>query len=113
MKHSHSDSRSGTVVFACHCLLNANAKVRGLAKYAGMHQELIEALSELNIGVIQLPCPELLHMGPDRWWQTRSQYQIPSYLDLCHRLAEDAANQATLYSGSHYTVLGLDRKSVV
>lgn len=107
MKCPQSDSRSGAVIFACHCLLNANAKVCGLAKYAGVHAQLLELLARQDIGVIQLPCPEILHMGPGRWWQTRSQYDIPAYRDLCNRLAKDAADLASVYAASQCRVLGV------
>lgn len=107
MQCPHPDSRSGHVIFSCHCLLNANAKVCGLAKYPGMLTELVSRLDQQNIGIVQLPCPEFLHLGPKRWWQTRSQYDVPAYHALCQRLALEAADQASLYLYAGYTVSGV------
>lgn len=101
------DARSGRIVFVCHCLLNANAKVCGLAKYSGIQPGITELLVAKGVGVVQLPCPELLHMGPGRWWQTRSQYDVPAYRALCADLAEQAADLVSLYSQSRYSVLGI------
>lgn len=101
------DARSGKIVLVCHCLLNANAKVCGLAKYAGVQPGVAELLAAKDVGIVQLPCPELLHMGPGRWWQTRSQYDVPAYRSLCADLAGQAADLAALYARSHYAVLGL------
>ncbi len=107
MQCTQSDSRSGRVLFACHCLLNANAKVCGLAGYAGAHRPLLDMLADNGIGVIQLPCPEFQHMGPKRWWQTRAQYDVPAYRALCDRFADDAAELASTYARAGYEVLGI------
>lgn len=100
------DARSGKIVLVCHCLLNANAKVCGLAKYAGVQPGVAELFVAKGIGLVQLPCPELLHMGHGRWWQSRSQYDVPAYRDLCARLAAQAADQVAAYSRAGYAVLG-------
>lgn len=38
------DNRSGKVLFVSHCCLNQNAKLRGIAKYPGAIQPLVELL---------------------------------------------------------------------
>ncbi|QJB55914.1 CD3072 family TudS-related putative desulfidase [Pseudodesulfovibrio sp. zrk46] len=107
MQCPQSDSRSGRVVFACHCLLNANAKVCGLAKFPGAMPDLLDLLAEKQAGIIQLPCPEFLHMGPNRWWQARSQYDHPAFRSLCARLADEAAEQAATYVAAGYAIPAL------
>lgn len=102
-----SDGRSGRVVFVCHCLLNANAKVCGLSQYSHTMPGLVEVLAESGLGIIQLPCPEFLHLGPKRWWQMRSQYDTPAYRALCRRLADEAADLARQYLDAGCTVAGL------
>ncbi|GFM37864.1 CD3072 family TudS-related putative desulfidase [Desulfovibrio psychrotolerans] len=101
------DARGGRVVFVSHCLLNANVKVCGLAAYAGAHRPVWETLLPAGVGVVQLPCPEFLHMGPARWWQTRSQYDTPAYRALCSALADSVADQALMYRGAGVRLLAV------
>lgn len=107
MHCQQSDERSGQAVFVSHCLLNANAKVCGLAKYPAMVTDLVAFLAQHDFGIIQLPCPELLHLGPKRWWQVRSQYDTPSYRSLCQRLAFETVELAIQYHSAGYKIAGL------
>ena len=36
--------------------------------------------------LIQLPCPEALYMGPDRWAVTRNQLEVPEFLRFSRSL---------------------------
>jgi predicted secreted protein len=102
-----SDSRGNRVVFVCHCLLNANAKVDGLARYAACHASVMQALTESGCGLVQLPCPEFLHMGPRRWWQSKGQYDTPAYRRHCAALAEAVVDQAVMYASAGVEIVGL------
>jgi predicted secreted protein len=56
-----------------HCLLNPLTRVRGLPP--------IEFCQKGP--VIQLPCPEALYMGLDRWAVTRNQLDVPEFRRIC------------------------------
>ena len=58
-----ADARSGKVVLLSHCLLNENARYMGGAFCAGVNQEVLALISQLDAGVIQMPCPERLSWG--------------------------------------------------
>jgi predicted secreted protein len=60
------DNRSKKLVLVSHCLLNQNSISDGTADYAGTFTDIIHKLVEKNIGIIQMPCPELLCLGLDR-----------------------------------------------
>ena len=60
------DKRSKSVVFVAHCILNQNAKSDGTASYPGVIKEIFELLNTTNLGIIQMPCPELHCLGLDR-----------------------------------------------
>lgn len=100
------DERSRRIAFVCHCLLNANSKVEGLALYAGIHP-LIHRLAEHGVGVVQMPCAEMGACGMRRWGQTREQYDYPAFRNLCARLAEDTRQQVVEYQRCGYEVLGV------
>ena len=61
-----SDTRSRTVVFVAHCVLNQNSISDGTADYPGAIREILELLCASDVGIVQLPCPELICLGLDR-----------------------------------------------
>ncbi len=60
------DLRSRRVVFVAHCFLNQNAISDGTAVYPAAFQEMIDCFLENDIGIVQMPCPELCCLGLDR-----------------------------------------------
>jgi predicted secreted protein len=62
-----TDARSKTLLFVAHCVLNQNSISDGTASYPGSMKEIMEIVcASHEIGVVQLPCPELLCLGLDR-----------------------------------------------
>ena len=61
-----TDGRSKKVVFIAHCLLNQNAISDGTAVCPAAYKGLIELFLNEDVGIIQLPCPELCCLGIDR-----------------------------------------------
>ena len=59
-----------------HCLLNPLTRVRGL--------------EPLDISIagptVQLPCPEALYLGLERWAVTRNQLDVPEHRRFCRSL---------------------------
>ena len=80
--------RSHRILVVCHCLLNANAKVAPLAAHPGAALGVLEPFLRQGLGLVQLPCPELCHLGADRWGMTREQYDCRPYLRRCLALVE-------------------------
>ena len=61
-----SDERSRRVVFVSHCILNSNTRADGHAGVPGVNQRVLELLLRMKVGVVQMPCPEMLCLGLDR-----------------------------------------------
>ena len=61
-----NDGRSKKVVFIAHCFLNQNSISDGTAIYPSAFRSLIDYFLSANIGIVQLPCPELFCLGLDR-----------------------------------------------
>lgn len=59
-----TDGRSKKVIFLAHCLLNQNAI--STAVYPAAFQELVQLLLDREVGIVQMPCPELCCLGLDR-----------------------------------------------
>lgn len=60
------DARSKKVVLVAHCILNQNSISDGTADFQGTFKEIAEVLVKSNVGILQLPCPELMCLGLDR-----------------------------------------------
>ncbi len=65
-----------------HCLLNPSTRVKGLRPLE--FRLYPEAQGEGPL--IQLPCPEALYMGLDRWAVTRNQLDVPEFRRFCRSL---------------------------
>lgn len=61
-----TDGRSKKIVFVAQCILNQNAISDGTADFPGANVELVRALLEAEVGIVQMPCPELCCLGLDR-----------------------------------------------
>lgn len=61
-----TDGRSKRVVFVAHCLLNQNSISDGTAVYPAAFKDIMKTFLDEDIGIVQLPCPELSCLGIDR-----------------------------------------------
>ena len=61
-----NDGRSKKVVFIAHCFLNQNSISDGTAVYPSAFKSLIDYFLNADIGIVQMPCPELFCLGLDR-----------------------------------------------
>jgi len=58
-----SDRRSKRVVIVAHCILNQNALSDGTACLPGCMREVIDVIGTAGVGMLQMPCPELICLG--------------------------------------------------
>jgi predicted secreted protein len=99
--------RSKRIIFLAHCILNQNSRVKEVAKDRGMLMPVVSILHQEGVGMIQMPCPEFTYLGPDRWWQAKSQYDTPNYRRHCRELSISIADQMEEYVKHGYSVLGV------
>jgi predicted secreted protein len=59
-----------------HCLLNPHTRVKGLG-----HLDF-----KPKPPLVQLPCPEALYLGLDRWAMTKNQLDVPEFRRFCSSL---------------------------
>jgi len=52
------DERSRKVVFVSHCILNENTRYLGGAFRKGCVDEVVDCLRAMEVGIVQMPCPE-------------------------------------------------------
>lgn len=99
-----------SVAFVSHCLLNQNAKVSDGAICPGVVSPVIDLLRQRGYRIVQMPCPEFTFAGPDRWWQSKEQYDTPTYREHCRDLARAvvAEMMPDLVAGNEIVVVGID-----
>jgi predicted secreted protein len=61
-----TDARSKKLVLVAHCVLNQNSISDGTADYPGAIKEVVSLLLQSQVGIVQMPCPELHCLGLDR-----------------------------------------------
>jgi predicted secreted protein len=88
-----SDKRGGKLAVVAHCILNQNSRVLGLAHYPATIREVVDVARQLDIGFVQLPCPELVFAGSQRPPKTREEYDTPSYRKHCKKIAVSMVSQ--------------------
>ena len=101
------DKRSRKIVVAAHCILNQNSRVKGIAHYPAMINEIVDALRKHEAGIIQMPCPELTYAGLLRPSQTRQQYDTPAFRKHCRQIASSTADQVEEYARNGFKVLAI------
>ena len=106
MERSVDDARAGKILFVAHCLLNQNAKVRGIARFPAAVRPIVDLLLDNYIAIYQMPCPEMLYLGAMRWGQVKLQYDSPMFRRHCQRLAEEVLDQLEDYRRCGYRVPG-------
>jgi predicted secreted protein len=114
------DQRSKKVMLVAHCVLNQNAKIDQCAHYPGAVPDVAAALIEAGIGIVQMPCPELLFLGLDRQADRNTPATVEAEdtrvakcmasaqgKQFCRHLAHDLAYQVEDYQKNGFEVLGI------
>lgn len=102
------DCRSMKVVLVPHCALNQNARLARCAELPAAVAELIGGLMDRQIGIVQMPCPELMVIALDR-----DHVHIRSGLDTrparaaCRAMARELVYQIRQYLQCGVRVLGI------
>ncbi len=114
------DKRSKKIIILSHCLLNQNSISDGTADFASQFTEIIDLITANKIGIVQLPCPELLCLGLDRRDKQGGQRQLlqentrirslmseEGSVELLKAQVEQVAAQIQEYRSFGFEVLGV------
>ena len=115
-----TDGRSRAVVFVAHCVLNQNSISDGTADFPGMIKEVVNVLRGSDVGVVQMPCPELMSLGLDRGnpegaaspvvvenTRIRGMLEREQAIDKIEKLAGQVIHQISEYSKHGFQVRGI------
>lgn len=106
-----NDLRSDRIVFLIECLLNQNARDRGAATRSSVTREVLDVLLENDVGMAQIPCPEMACLGFDRarpaGTSIRSALANPAARQRCELLARQTADRVQDYQIHGFEVLAI------
>ena len=91
-----NDQRSKRMVAVINCVLNHSARAPECAVYPGINGDVVGLLTKHGVGIIQMPCPEMVCLGLPR--QRPDGASIWDVLDTpdgragCERLAASVAD---------------------
>lgn len=87
------------ITVAAHCLLNPFTRVKGLEPVAFRPEG----------PVVQLPCPEALYLGLDRWAVTKNQLDVPEFRRFCRSLITSVADLLEMLArqGARIRIVGV------
>lgn len=100
------DPRSSKVVFLSHCMLNQNARIIRAADFPAMFEPLLEYLRKMQVGIIQMPCPELYCLGLGRR-DVRVGLESPAGGQRLERLLDDLVFTLREYLFQGFEVVGI------
>lgn len=107
------DQRSKRVVLVAHCLLNMNARIDACGYFPGAMEGSAQALLDSGVGVLQMPCPELLFNGLDREAHggraigIRESLQTDEGRVACRRLVDGLVHQIHEYQKHGFEIIGV------
>jgi predicted secreted protein len=107
MAVENCDSRSKKLVICCHCVLNQNAKLEGIAGWPGMINEVIKVIQDSGAGILQMGCPEMIYEGIGRFDKSYEQYDCAAFREICASIASETADQIKNYQQWGYTVAAI------
>lgn len=102
------DNRSKKVILVSHCLLNQNSISDGTADLPSQFDEVIDFIRDNRIGIIQLPCPELLCLGLDRGDKNGSQRELLSENTRIRCLMTERQNMQVLESHARQIAMQIE-----
>lgn len=72
-----------------------------------MFTEVVRTLDKYGVGIMQMPCPEVLHIGCQRWWHSRNLYDNAGFRHCCRKLAEQMVDYMENYAIVGYDVVAV------
>jgi predicted secreted protein len=106
-----SDSRSRRLVVVIECIINQNARDVGAATFPAISRPILQLCSEYNVGILQIPCPEIKFLGFDR--KRQKAQSIRDALDTregrncCRKISVDIADRIQDYLAQGYQIISI------
>jgi predicted secreted protein len=105
------DDRGRRLVAIIECMLNQNARDAGAATFPSMNWELVALCREYDVGILQMPCPEMACLGQGRVREPgqsiRDALDTVTGRHCCSRIAAEVADRLEAYHRAGFRVIAI------
>jgi predicted secreted protein len=105
------DPRRRRLVAVIECILNQNARDFGAATYPALNQAFLQLCIRYEIGILQIPCPEMRFMGLHRerppGKTLREVLDTPAGRQCCRLISQDLVNTLREYQKNGCRILAI------
>lgn len=106
-----SDQRSFKLVIVIECILNQNSRDFGAATYPSMNKDILRLCMMYNVGIFQIPCPEMAFLGLFRerkkGQSIRDALNTEAGWDFCKKLSIEIVNRIQDYRKNKNKILAV------
>lgn len=102
------------ILFVSHCFFNDAAKLKNqnsfeMEKERKNKREFLKKILDAGVEIIQLPCPELILYGINRWGHAASQFDTAFFRKESRKMLESYVIQIEEYSScpARFEILGI------
>ena len=100
-------NRSKKLIIVSHCILNQNSVVLPYAREMKVFKKFIADKLEENMGILQLPCPEMNLYGLKRWGHVKDQFEHSGFINPCDEEIEKFIDIIKDYKKNGYEIQGI------
>jgi len=101
------DKRSGRIVVISHCILNVHCLEDNLAIYPGMEEEVVDLLLSKDVGIYQIPCPEIELSGIFRKALPKESYEHEKIREVYKSLSQKTGDTLKWYTKKGYEIVAI------
>jgi len=105
------DQRSRRLVAVIECALNQNARDAGAASYPALNKALLALCMQYDVGIVQIPCPEMRFMGLSRkippGKSIREVLDTPAGCQCCLAISLELVGTLRDYQNNHCRLLAI------
>jgi predicted secreted protein len=106
-----NDSRSRRLIVVIECILNQNARDAGVATFPAINWPIVQLCNEFNVGILQIPCPEINFLGFDRKRQKgqsiRDALDTREGRNFCRKISINVADRIEDYVAQDYQIISI------
>lgn len=108
---NENDSRSRQMIAVIECMVNQNARDAGAATFPAVSWPILQLCNNFNVGILQMPCPEINFLGFDRKRQKgqsiREALETHEGRNSCRKISIDIVDRIEDYLAQGCKVLSI------
>lgn len=104
------DNRSKRIVYLSHCLINSNTMAQGLGHvkmFPSLVNPLMELLQKLEVGIVQLPCPEKKILGLVRQPRNKDEFPTEETIKYVDEIVNTVCKEIIEYQDNGFKVIAI------